>query len=196
MNADPERKLKGTLRKDMLRGRSCLSREEREVKNSAICARLLETPEFIRAGLIMAYMDFRDETGTADIIAECFKQGKRVALPVVTGKGEVASELQAFETSPGAVLLRNHYGIYEPDPKTAYRVDESDIDLVIVPGVVFDLLKYRIGYGAGFYDRFLTRLRTDCITVGIAYDLQIVDRIPVEKHDIPMDKVITERKII
>lgn len=196
MNANPDRESKNTLRKEILQTRSCIPKNEREDKNRAICAKLLEMPEFSRAGLVLAYMDFRDETGTADIIAKCFKRGKRVALPVVTGTIGAAFELQAFETSSGAGLLRNSYGIFEPDPNTACRVDEAEIDLVIVPGVVFDLMKYRIGYGAGYYDRFLTKLSTDCVTVGIAYDLQIVDRIPAENHDIPMDKVITESHVI
>ena len=196
MSLNPDGELKKTIRKEILQVRSCLSGNERDDKNRAICAKLIEMPEFSRAGLVMAYMDFRDEPGTADIISECFKRGKRVALPVVTGKGGAGFELQAFETVSGAVLLRNSYGIFEPDPNTACRVDEAEIDLVIVPGVVFDLMKYRIGYGAGYYDRFLKKLGMGCFTVGIAYDLQIVDWIPAENHDIPMNKVITESHVI
>lgn len=196
MNENPGRELKNALRKEILQARSHLSRDEREAKNSAICARLVEMPEFDRAKLVMAYMDFRDEAGTACIIAECFKRRKRVALPVVTGKNGTAFGLQVFETVPGTGLLKSSFGISEPDPGTAVRVDEAEIDLVIVPGVAFDLLKYRIGYGAGYYDRFLAKLRPDCVTVGIAYDLQIVDRIPAEAHDIPVDKVVTEHRVI
>lgn len=193
MNDDIDIQLKNMLRKEMLQARSHLPGNKRDVNNRAICEKLIETPEFKRAGLVMAYMDFRGEVGTADIIAECLNRGKRVALPVVNAG---AAELQAFETLKEAPLLRNSYGILEPDPDTACRIDEKEIDFLIVPGVVFDMRKHRIGYGAGYYDRFLTKLGIDCVTVGIAYDIQIVDKIPCEKHDIPMDMVITERKII
>lgn len=195
MSTDSDRELKNLLRKEILETRSCLSKEERNRKNSDICSKLLEMPEFIRAGTVMAYMEFRDEAGTEGIIAECYKRGKRVVLPVVSCT-DGARELQVYEIGPGAGFRRNRYGISEPDPKTAKRMEETGIDLVLVPGVVFDLMKHRIGYGAGYYDRFLTRLKSGCATVGIAYELQIVKRIPAENHDIPLNMVITEQRVI
>jgi 5-formyltetrahydrofolate cyclo-ligase len=196
MNANGSRELKDVLRKEILAARARLSKEERDEKDRILCAKLFELPEFNRAGLVMAYMDFRGEPGTKEILEECFKREKRVALPVVAGTEGTARGLQAFEPGPGGGLLKNRYGISEPDPGRANRADEADIDLVIVPGVAFDLMKYRIGYGAGYYDRFLTGLRPDCVTVGLAYELQIVDRIPAEKHDIPLSMVLTEHRTI
>jgi 5-formyltetrahydrofolate cyclo-ligase len=70
------------------------------------------------------------------------------------------------------------------------------MDLAVVPGVAFDLERRRIGYGAGYYDRFLPRLRQDCLAVGVAYSLQLVENIQAGEHDIPMDAVITEDRIL
>lgn len=196
MIGDSRRELKNALRKKILEERSRLSEKERDGRDAAICAKLFELPEFIEAELVMAYMDFRGEAGTADIIAGCFKRGKRVALPVMSAQDGDGYKLDAFETTPGGVLLRNRYGISEPGPDTAKRVAEADIGLVVVPGVAFDMKGYRLGYGAGFYDRFLTGLRPGCRTAGIAYDLQMADAIPAEGHDIPMDIIITESRVI
>lgn len=194
MTGEMVRVFKKRLRKETLAVRSRLSEEERYKKSRAISARLFETPEFDRAGFVMAYMDFRGEAGTSEIIAECFKRGKKVALPVVTDCEN--GVLSAFEACSGQAFVRNGYGICEPDPDFSNRVLEEKIDLVVVPGVVFDLLKYRIGYGAGYYDRFLPKLRHDCLSVGIAYDFQVVDSLPSDAYDIPLDMIITERRLI
>jgi len=78
-------------------------------------------------------------------------------------------------------------------------LDIADIDLVIVPGVVFDKSGHRIGYGHGYYDRFLDNLEKinkNAVKVGLAYDFQIADKVPIEKHDVPVDKIVTEKRII
>lgn len=196
MNVQPSGELKGRLRKEILEARARLSQQERDEKSRTICARLLDMPAFERAGTVMAYMDFRYEAGTAGILSECYKRGKRVALPVITNRDGNGRTLQAYEAGPGGGLLRNRYGICEPDPDRSERIGETELDLIIVPGVVFDRARHRIGYGAGYYDRFLARVGPACRTAGIAFDLQVVDRVPAEKHDIPLDMVITEYRVI
>jgi 5-formyltetrahydrofolate cyclo-ligase len=87
-------------------------------------------------------------------------------------------------------------GIIEPDSTVLKLLDPSEIDLAVIPGVAFDQGKNRIGYGAGYYDRFLHKLRADCLKVSVAFDLQLVDIIPAGRYDVPVDMVITEELLI
>ncbi|NLD47053.1 MAG: 5-formyltetrahydrofolate cyclo-ligase, partial [Clostridiaceae bacterium] len=84
----------------------------------------------------------------------------------------------------------------EPDKKLTTRINPDIIDFVIVPGVVFDIKRNRIGYGAGFYDAFLKRLDPRCFKAGIAFEFQVYQQVPVEPHDVPLDTVITEERFI
>jgi 5-formyltetrahydrofolate cyclo-ligase len=88
------------------------------------------------------------------------------------------------------------FGILEPRKESARIFNPEEIDLVIVPGVAFDEHRNRIGFGAGFYDRFLESVRPSCAKIGIAFEFQIYDEVPVEEHDIPLDLVITEKRTI
>jgi 5-formyltetrahydrofolate cyclo-ligase len=89
----------------------------------------------------------------------------------------------------------NNFYIPEPISSEKNMIAESDFDLVIVPGVVFNLNGYRLGWGFGFYDDFLSRVSGKTRRIGLAYELQIAD-FPVESHDIPVDKIITEKRIV
>ena len=93
-------------------------------------------------------------------------------------------------------LVIGAYGIREPKKDISNKINPKDIDIVIVPAVAFDRQCYRLGYGGGFYDRFIKTLRKDCITIGIAFDLQIFDSIPKAPHDAQLDYIITEKRIL
>lgn len=188
---------KNSIRKRILESRSKLTREDICIKSGVICSRLLKQQEFVQARLVMCYMDFRSEVMTGEIITGCIKTGKRVVLPYVGKTNGISGELQAYEIKDlKSDVTEGAYGILEPDPGRTDRIDEKEIDLVIVPGVAFDLHKNRIGYGAGYYDRFLYRLRPVCVKAGIAFDIQIVDNVPVDENDIEMDLIITETRIL
>jgi 5-formyltetrahydrofolate cyclo-ligase len=88
------------------------------------------------------------------------------------------------------------FGILEPKKKYAEEINPKNIDLAIVPGVVFDKRMNRIGYGAGFYDEYLKLLRPECVKIGLAYDFQVKEKIPFDDHDIRMDIIVTEREIL
>ena len=146
---------------------------------------------------VMAYMDFRNEVATMDLIKFCILHGKRVALPRIERGEKGQKDINAYEihdvlsdTEPG------FYGIMEPVRNTENLVRPEEIDIVLVPGVAFSEDRYRIGYGAGFYDRFLKRLRADCAKVGMAFEFQVLKSIPVEEHDVPLDMIVTEKRII
>lgn len=177
------------------RGR--MSPDEVRGKSSEICARFLGLPEMCTAKVVMSYMDFRNEVMTGELMKECIRSGKRIVLPVVVknsgGRGElIAYEIRDLETD----LRRGAYGILEPDPVRTKLADVSEIDVVAVPGLAFDASRYRVGYGAGYYDGFLKKTKASCLKAGLAFELQLVDRIPADPHDCAMDIVITEDRII
>ena len=88
------------------------------------------------------------------------------------------------------------YNIREPKPECSPAINIKDLDVVIVPAVAYDNKCYRLGYGGGFYDRFLENLRKDAVTIGIAFDLQIFDEVPKEAHDAQLDYIVTESRIL
>lgn len=187
---------KSEVRKKILAVRSGLPESEVSCKSAVICDKIVNSPIFSRAGTVFCYMDFRNEVRTGGIIRECLRAGKKVGLPMVNNGG-MERRLLAYDIKdPDNDVGKGAYGIMEPCSDKLRPMEESEIDLVIVPGVAFDMQRQRLGYGAGYYDRFLNQLRPDCVKIGIAFDVQIVDRIPVEEHDIKMDAVITESRII
>lgn len=185
---------KSALRKEILQRRSNLSLREMTEKSERIAAVVTAMPHFRQSKIVMAYMSFRNEVLTAPILEEILSRRQQLVLPrmeYVDGKGRISPRSISCldDLIPGA------YGILEPAPHSPEVAFEC-IDMVIVPGVGFDKQKYRMGYGAGYYDAFLPRLSATCCTVGVGYDLQLVDRLPIEAHDVPLHIIITESGII
>lgn len=188
---------KDIIRKEILRLRNLINGEELEEKSSAIMRRLMDTEEFKASKTIMCYMDFKNEVKTVDFMKLCLMLRKRVAVPLVQKIEGGRKELIACEVRDlDSELEPGTYGILEPRKDAVREVPPDEIDLVVVPGVVFDLKKNRIGYGAGYYDRFLKKTRNDCSRIAVAFDIQIVDEVPVEGHDEQMGMIITESRII
>jgi 5-formyltetrahydrofolate cyclo-ligase len=180
--------LKKLLRKQALAERDRLSPDERKKKSSEIEERLFSLPEFRNARTVLFFASFRSEVETLPMVRRALADGKRVVLPKVRG-----SELELFEVhdverdiAPGA------WGIPEPRESRTARVE--DIDLIVVPGAAFDDQGNRIGYGAGFYDKLLPLYRGR--TVALAFELQMVSTVPAVSHDIPVQKIITEKRVI
>jgi len=186
--------LKGELRKNILRLRMALSKEELFVKSSAVAERLFALSQFKQAGVIMFYLDFRNEVQTGDMIKEVLRVGKRVVIPITDAKNVrlIPSEILDF---PGDVVPGT-WGILEPKPECVRPVDAKDIDLVVVPGVAFDVKGNRLGYGGGFYDRFNPTTRPDSTLVALAFELQVLPDVYPEAHDYKVHYVITEDRVI
>jgi 5-formyltetrahydrofolate cyclo-ligase len=188
---------KKTIRKTKLKLREQLAKEDIYNKSRVITQRLIETDRFVSSNVIMCYINFKNEVDTNLIIKCCMDMGKTVALPRVTAEQQDLKVITPYIISDAKNDLgKGSYGIFEPIPSKTLKIDSCDIDLVIVPGVAFDFRKYRIGYGAGFYDRFLKTTRPDCLKVGFSFEIQIIDNIPCGVYDIPMDMVITENRIL
>ena len=154
-----------------------------------ILKRLIALPEFRRARTILFYATFDGEVETFDMMRQAQKLGKHVALPttIKTQKKIVPTLVKDLKKD----LTVGSYGIKEPKAATTRPLEISNIDLVIVPGIAFDKANNRLGRGAGYYDRFLSRIPSEIPTVGLAFDFQLVDRLPqLKKHDIPVSHII------
>jgi 5-formyltetrahydrofolate cyclo-ligase len=156
----------------------------------AIAERVLSLDEVKRAEVVMSYFPVKNEVDTRSLIIDLLKSGKRVALPV-TNKDTL--EIVAAEVGDISSLSAGAFGIPEPTPPLKV-IGKDDIDVIIVPAVAFDRNGNRVGYGHGYYDRFLKGARAKII--GIAYEFQIVDNIEPEPHDIKADVIITNNEII
>lgn len=187
-----ERKKK--LRKEIIDKRNNLSITERFDASKRIKDTLFSLPEFKDAKSVHFFVSFGSEVITSEMIKEAIKIGKQVIVPFVDReKKELrVSELKDFfkELEPG------YWGILEP--KKEYRRDASinDVDLMVMPGVAFDENGHRLGYGMAFYDTLLLSRKKDTPLVAIAFDMQVVDDVPCERHDILIDKIVTEKRVI
>lgn len=154
---------------------------------------LFSIPEFKQAHAILFYAGFGSEVPTHDMMQLALESGKRVILPITDTetKALILREVRDLES-----LEHNVYGIPEPVPENTYHYEPGSIDLVLVPGIVFDHCGHRVGYGGGYYDRFLESIDESVPRVAIAFDLQIVDEIPNEAHDLPVYKIVTESRVI
>jgi len=180
--------LKKILRKQILSARDKLSPQEKATKSQEIEERLFALPEFISARIIMFFASFRSEVETDRMIRRALISGKRIILPKVQGDKLALYEITDFDKDVAP-------GVWEiPEPKTLLSAELTDIDLMIIPGAAFDLRGNRIGYGAGFYDKLLPTFGR--LTVGLAFESQIVPEVPADSHDVPVQVIVTEKRVI
>lgn len=185
---------KRTLRSDMLKKRKSLSQVALLEKSSSISELLFSTEQYKNSRYIMCYIDFRNEVKTEEIIRTALKDSKNIIIPisVVKTRQLILSQLYDFDKE----LEAGTYGILEPKKEYIREVKPELIDLVIMPGVTFDRRGYRIGYGGGYYDRFLAGIHKSVPKIALAFDLQMVPHVKKGRYDIPVDYIITESEII
>lgn len=149
-----------------------------------------ELPAFQGARTVLAFVSLGDEPPTRPLLEAVLASGKRLCLPrIVSGQSrfEAAAVGSLDELRPGV------YGISEPPPSAA-AVDPSELDLVIVPALAFDVSGNRLGRGGGYYDRFLAALPPHAVTVGLTFEAALWPRVPVEAHDVPVQWIVTESR--
>lgn len=184
--------MKDAIRKAALSERNRMSPAERGAKSDLIAERFLGLEEFRSARTVMAYASFGSEVETRRIIEACFSTGKKLALPVV----EKGGLLSVWRVQKSTELLQSSFGIPEPPREAPNRLSADEVDLVIVPGIAFDKRGRRVGYGGGYYDRFLGSIRPSATKVALAFEIQLVDEIPVSDRDLPVDVIVTEARTI
>lgn len=190
--ADPA-ELKAQIRKQAHENRR--NQEARDELSETIVARFMSLPEFERAETVLFYVDVRAEVRTRHAFAAALATGKKIIVPWCNEDGE----LELFHMESVDELAEGMYRILEPKPELRHLpekvVQPEGIDLVMVPGVGFDARGGRTGHGKGYYDKLLEHARPDCPLVALAFDCQMFPEIPMQSHDIFMDKVITESTI-
>jgi 5-formyltetrahydrofolate cyclo-ligase len=184
------KRAKREVRRRVLATRDALSSDERAAQSAAVVERCLDLPAVARARTAMAFWSFGSELATEPLIAALDARGVTVALPVI-----VDGDLEAHTYRPGDPTTETSFGAHEP--ADGRRLDPSEIDVVITPAVAFDRTGRRIGYGGGFYDRFLPRMRSDAIRVGICATVQLVDEdLPAGSFDLRVDAIVTPVEIV
>ena len=184
--------MKKTLRQKMLKKRSDVNKSEILEKSNQIKKRLFKTKELNQAHTILFYISYDNEVYTHDMIKECISNGKHVIVPITDKENRflILSKLENWEN-----LDCGAYGILEPRKEHVKEISIDLIDLIVIPGVAFDEHGNRIGHGMGYYDGLLKN-SINATHIGLAFEFQIVDTIPVEEHDINVDKIVTEKRII
>ncbi|KAB3532150.1 5-formyltetrahydrofolate cyclo-ligase [Alkaliphilus pronyensis] len=185
--------MKNELRKSVLKKREALTKDFIKAKSKIIATTLMETSHYKNAHSIMVFVSFRNEVDTYDIIQHILSSGKRVFVPLANPKTKELSicEIKDFHND----LEIGNFGVLEPKKEALRLVSPQILDLIIVPGLVFDDRGYRIGYGGGFYDRFLSEI-PNIPTVSLAFEMQMVDSVPFDNYDIPVRYIITEERFI
>ncbi|MBO5033870.1 MAG: 5-formyltetrahydrofolate cyclo-ligase [Lachnospiraceae bacterium] len=184
---------KAEIRKRILEVRKGLSDEEASSKSAAIVQKVMKTPEYEEADNILLYADYCHEVMTRGIFEDAILRKKRVYFPK---SDNLTNTMEFYQVVSVRQLEKGYRGIPEPreDTQLRYKFYPKEDTLIIMPGVAFDTSGYRIGYGKGFYDRYLVNKR-QLSTMALAYACQIVDEIPKDVHDIKMDKIVTEEII-
>ena len=186
--------MKQTLKQEIFQKRKSLSKEEVKEKSSLIKSNLYSLEEFKKAKNIMFYVSFKNEVSTRETIKELLaKKEKTIVVPYVLENYPI---LQLSELKNFYWLEPKTFGMLEPKELYIREFNYEKLDLVIAPGIVFDKKGHRIGHGHGYYDRFLKILKKDVKKIGLAFELQLVDKIPEERHDVPVDIVVTEKRAI
>ncbi len=181
------------IRRQVLNQRNSLSAFDVLSRSNQVLENLYTMEAFQDAGVVLSYISFGTEVNTHGCIRRLLDaREKKVLVPVVASREArtlILSELHGWnELSTGA------YGILEPEPEHVRERSPGDVDIVLVPGIAFDRRGNRIGYGGGYYDGLLQRINGTAI--GLAYAFQLIDRVPREPHDVQVNAVVTEDRMV
>jgi 5-formyltetrahydrofolate cyclo-ligase len=183
---------KAEMRRQVLATRDALSPEDRAQRGADICRRASELPELRAASTIMAFASFRSEIDTGALAEWTLGAKKTLCMPRVLGPRSMAAYRVA---DPSTDLVSGAWGI--PEPREGLQeVDPKQIDVVLVPGSVFDAAGRRCGYGGGFYDSYLPLTRPGIPWIGLAFEAQLVEELPCEPHDLSVTAIVTETRVI
>jgi 5-formyltetrahydrofolate cyclo-ligase len=167
---------------------------EKDELSRLIVARVMALPEYLKAETVMFYVDVRSEVRTRQALPMALESGKRIVVPYC-----VDGELELFHLESMDELELGMYRILEPKAElrtiASKKLEATDMDLVLVPGVAFDRRGGRTGHGKGYYDKLLEHARKETPLVALAFECQMFPEIPMDGHDIFMDKVVTETAV-
>ncbi|WP_049524734.1 5-formyltetrahydrofolate cyclo-ligase [Streptococcus pseudopneumoniae] len=177
--------MKAELRKQVLQEMKAIPRQQKQFIDQTLTERLLQHPFYQEAKVIASYLSFPHEFQTQELIEQALKDGKKVLIPKTYPKGRMD-----FVVYDPQQLVKTSFGLLEPQGDLEV-VDASQIDLVHVPGLAFTTEGYRIGYGGGYYDRYLEHFPGH--TLSTIYPCQVQQFMP-ENHDIPVQEVLIDER--
>jgi len=183
---------KREIRKRILALRNAMPREEIAAASLEIVKKLTEMEQIRRASTLMVFLSFGSEVHTDDLIRWGWGEGKRIVVPLCCPE---TRELMPCRIDGFDELETGHYGIREPKASRLQPVPQRDIDAVLIPAVAFDRRGCRVGYGGGYYDRFLPEVPR-AAKIGAAFACQIVAEIPADPYDVTVDRIVTEKGVI
>lgn len=181
--------MKNKIREEMKQRRKAMTPEDAFEKSQSAQKIFLESEQYKKAKSVMLYIPLGKEVETTDIIRDAFSSGKNVLVPVTDNE---TYEISAYRITESTEFEKGTFSVKEPKEKVSF--DKNEIDVVLVPGIAFDRLGGRVGFGKGCYDKFLKK--TNAVKIGFCYDFQLVDYIETNSNDISMDYIITEKGII
>lgn len=178
---------KDFVRKEVRKKKRALTSEEIDSKSQVIIDRLCQCERYICADKIYAYVNYNQEINMSILFETAWAHGKKIFVPRVNGKEMIFCRINSMDD-----LEKGTYGIMEP--KMTCEIDNEFAGVMIMPGLAFDKMHHRIGYGGGFYDRYLNE-HPDFVKIALSYDFQVFEEIESEEFDIPVDLVISESEI-
>lgn len=187
---------KKALRKEIIEKRNNMDLVKKEEMDEKILNKFYESKYYKEAEKIFMYISYGSEINTRKIIDKALKDNKKIFVPRTEFK---TRSMDAVEITTLHNLIESKYGILEPS-KEKPHIDPNELDLIVVPGVAFDRNGGRMGYGAGFYDRYFKKISKDNINkimkLALAYELQLLDRVPMNEQDVPVNYIITENGFV
>lgn len=191
---EPASRGKDELRKRVLAARDALAKDEAKAAalSQAACERAAALPEVAHAATVLAFASFGSELETTPLLRWALESGKRLCLPRIAGPRAMRA-LQVTDLERD--LQPGRWDIREPRPELP-EIPAAELDVVIVPGSIFDPAGGRCGYGGGFYDTYLPLTRPGTPRVALAFELQMVPEVPLEAHDLRVDAVVTEARVV
>jgi 5-formyltetrahydrofolate cyclo-ligase len=183
---------KTDIRRFILEQREKVNHHTREEWDKSVFLKLINSEFYKKASVIFAFVSFRSEVDTHRIIARALEDSKIVCVPKINSKEK---GIEIFKINSLEELDSGYFGVLEPKEGCPV-VEPDDVDLILMPGVAFDRQGGRVGYGKGFYDRFLRNMNKKVDKIALAYDFQILDKVPMDEFDVPIDGIITNEQII
>ena len=187
---------KRALRRKILDERKNINIVKKEDMDNKILDKLYESEYYRKSKKIFIYISYDSEINTKGIINKALEDNKKVYVPRTEFKNRL---MDAVEIMSLDNLVESDFGILEPSIKEPH-IDPNELDLIVVPGVAFDKQGGRVGYGAGFYDRYFNKISEDnikkIIKIALAYNFQVIEKVPMDKQDVPVNYIITEKEFI
>ncbi|MFQ5881627.1 MAG: 5-formyltetrahydrofolate cyclo-ligase [Candidatus Methylomirabilales bacterium] len=179
------------MRTEMRRLRQGLTLADRRGRSRRIAGQLWKLDVFVQARRVLFYAARGSEVETLPLIERWIQGGRKPILPRVEGEAMALVEVEDLTD-----LVPGYRGLLEPRPDRGREVHWEKVEVALVPGLAFDLQGNRLGQGGGHYDRALARTGARSLKIGLAFDFQVVERLPADAHDVPVDLIVTETRAI